>query len=325
MLIFGVAISVLAGLLLGLLPAWRTTAVAASAGLTAGARGATDGRKRLSARRGLVTAQIALALVLLIGAGLAARSFQKLVGRRTRIRSCRYADLFRGAPRGRVRTGSWARLPARIARSPPRLPGVAGAAATNSIPLAFFPRASDHRFERGPLADLDLPRVFRWKQVAPGYFDAMRIDFIEGRDFDLLGEDRGERAVIVSRSFARQAWPEGNPLGQGVRSGGMPTVDGDGWYRVIGVVDDVREIGLHVDPPPMAYYPQVVRATRDDEASTSIMPARRYVVRAPNAAGLASVVQDVVRELDATLLSRTSTRCRPWSRAPASNGRSSWS
>ena len=80
----------------------------------------------------------------------------------------------------------------------------------------------------------------------------------------------------------------------------MPTVDGDGWYRVIGVVD-VHEIGLHIDPPPMAYYPQVVRATRDDAAGTSIVPVMRYVVRAPDAAGLAGSVRGLVRGLDPTL------------------------
>ena len=300
-LVFGVAVSVLAGLLVGLLPAWRTTAVAASAGLTAGARSATDGRKRLSARRGLVTAQIALALVLLIGAGLAARSFQKLVAVDPGFDPVDALTFSVALPERTYEPAARLSFQRALLERLRGLPGVVGGAATNGIPLAFFPRASDHRFERGALAKLDVPRVLRWKQIAPGYFDAMRIDFLEGRDFDPLDEERGERAVIVSRSFARQAWPGGNALGQGVRSGGMPRVDGDGWFRVIGVVDDVHEIGLHIDPPPMAYYPQVVRTTRDDETSTSIMPAMRYVVRASNAAGLAGGVRDAVRELDATL------------------------
>ena len=177
-LVFGVAVSVLAGLLLGLLPAWRTTVVAASAGLTAGARSATDGSKRLSARRGLVTAQIALALVLLIGAGLAARSFQKLVAVEPGFDPVDTLTFTVALPERAyepVRGLSFQRALLDRLRG---LPGVVGAAATDSIPLAFFPRASDHRLERGALADLDLPRVFRWKRVAPGYFDAMRIDFI---------------------------------------------------------------------------------------------------------------------------------------------------
>lgn len=300
-LLFGAATSILVGCLFGVLPAWRTSAVAESPGLPAGTRRATGGRAESRVRRGLVTAQLALAVVLLIGAGLTARSFQRVLAVDPGFDPVDTLTLSVALPENVY--GPTARLTFQreFLDDLRGLPGVVGAAATTAVPLADIPSTSDHSFEHGPLADLDVPPLFRWKRVTPGYFDAMRIGFSEGRDFDRLEAERGDPVAIVSRSLARRAWPGQNPLGQSIQPGGLPATD---WYRVVGVVDDVHEIGLHVDPPAMAYYPQAVRQTRDGEPTTNVAWAAvpmRVVLHAPSVTGLVGAVRAVVRQLDPTL------------------------
>ena len=305
-LLFGVAVSVAAGLLFGALPAVRAAAVAAAGHMTEGTRGATAGRERQLARRGLVVLQIALALTLLVGSGLAVRSFQKL------------AAVDPGFDPDDVLTFGLA-LSARDYETPDArlnfhrqmverlraLPGAVDASAASTVPLGGEVSGSGHTIEGRPLADGEVPPLFMTKRVAPGYFDALRIELVEGRVFDRLDGERESPVVIVSRSLARSHWPGESALGKGIRLGGPPAEDeGQRWSRVVGVVADVQEINLHEDPPEMAYYPVRNRggdgATGGDPATT-VPAAMRFVVRAPNAAALAGAAREVVRGLDPTL------------------------
>ncbi len=296
-LLFGFAVSVAAGLLFGLLPALRASAVAAAGHMTAGARGATVGRERQLARRGLVVVQIALALTLLVGSGLAVRSFQKL------------AAVDPGFDPVDVLTFGLA-LPARDYASPAvrlnlhrqvvdrlrGLPGVVDASAASTIPLGGEMSGSGHTIEGRPLADGEVPPVFMTKRVAPGYFDALRIALIEGRVFDELDGERQAPAVIVSRTLARTHWPAESAIGKAIRLGGPPDEEGEEWSRIVGVVDDVHEIALHEDPPVMAYYP-----LPGITGGEGVPAAMSFVVRAPGAAALAGAVREMVRGLDPTL------------------------
>ena len=203
-LLFGLAVSLAAGLLFGLLPAWRASAVAASGPMSAGARGATSGRDRQLVRRGLVVVQIALALTLLVGSGLAVRSFQRL------------AAVDPGFDPVDVLTFALA-LPARDYGTPDSrldfyrqmvdrlraLPGAVDAAASSTLPLDGVLNSGSHRIEGRPLAEGEVSPMFAVRVVSPGYFDAMRIQLVAGRVFDRLDEERGAPVVIVSRSL----WP----------------------------------------------------------------------------------------------------------------------
>ena len=296
-LVFGLAVSAVAGLLFGLLPALRASAVAAAGHMTAGARGATVGRERQLARRGLVVTQIALALMLLVGSGLAVRSFQRL------------ADVDPGFDPVDVLTFGLA-LPARDYESPEArlnfhrqvvdrlrgLPGVADASASSTIPLGGEVSGSGHTIEGRPLSDGEVPPVFMTKRVAPGYFDALRVELVEGRVFENLDGARQAPVVIVSRSLARTHWPGESALGKHMRLGGPPDEEGEQWSRIVGVVDDVHEIALHEDPPQMAYYP--LPGTTGGEGVPASMS---FILRARNAAALAGVVRETVRGLDPTL------------------------
>ena len=296
-LLFGLAVSLAAGLLFGLLPACRACVLAASGHMTAGARGATSGRDRQLVRRGLVVVQIGLALTLLVGSGLAVRSFQRL------------AAVDPGFDPVDVLTFALA-LPPRDYDTPDSrldfyrqvvdclrsLPGAVGAASSSALPLDGVLNSGGHRIEGRPLTEGDVPPMFAVRVVSPGYFDAMRIALVEGRVFDRLDEERDAPVVIVSRSLARAQWPGESALGKGIRMGAPPEAEGEAWSRIVGVVDDVHETALHEEPPEMAYYPLSGASFVAD-----VPWPMRYVVRAPNAAALAGPVREAVRELVAAL------------------------
>ena len=296
-LVFGLAVSVVAGLLFGLLPALRAGAVAAAGHLPAGARGASVGRERKVARRGLVVVQIALALTLLVGSGLAVRSFQRLAAvdpgfDPVDVLAFGLALPARDYPSPEARLNFHRQMVDRLRV----LPGVVDASATSIVPLSGEMSGSGHTIEGRPLADGEVPPIFMTKRVAPGYFDALRIELIEGRVFDRLDGERDAPVVVVSRSLARTYWPGESALGKGVRLGGPPEGEGEEWSRIVGVVDDVHEIALHEDPPEMAYYP--LPGVIGGEGVPAMM---RYLVRAPNAAALSGAAREAVRGLDPTL------------------------
>ena len=185
-----------------------------------GARAATAGRGWRRARRGLVAAQTALALTLVVGSGLAVRSFQKL----TRVDpgfdpvdvltfGVELPDRLYAAPASRLRFHD--QLVTRLRA----LPGAAGAAAATAVPLggAGTTYTTNHGLE-GRTEGLD--PVLRWKRVSAGYFGAMGIEFAEGRDFDRPDAGRQAPVAIVSRSLARAYWPGESAIGKGVRPGG---------------------------------------------------------------------------------------------------------
>ena len=296
-LFFGLSVSVVGGLLFGLLPALRAGAVAAAGHMTVGARGASVGRERQIARRGLVVMQIALALTLLVGSGLAVRSFQRLAAvdpgfDPVDVLAFGLALPARDYPSPGARLNFHRQMVDRLRV----LPGVVDASATSIVPLSGEMSGSGHTIEGRPLADGEVPPIFMTKRVAPGYFDALRIELIEGSVFDRLDGERDAPVVVVSRSLARTYWPGESALGKGVRLGGPPEGEGEEWSRIVGVVDDVHEIALHEDPPEMAYYP--LPGVIGGEGVPAMM---RYLVRAPNAAALSGAAREAVRGLDPTL------------------------
>ena len=297
-LLFGFVVSVAAGLLFGLLPALRASAVATPGSMTAVGRGAMGGRQRQLTRRGLVVMQVALALTLLVGSGLALRSFQRLasvdpgfdpVDVLTFGLALPHSDYDTPASRLNFYRQMVDRLHA--------LPGAVAAAAA-TVPLDGVVNSAGHSIEGRPQAERDPWPVFAVKSVSPSYFDALRIALVEGRVFDPLDEARDAPVVIVSRSLARAYWPGESALGKEIRMGNPPNEEqGEQWSRIVGVVDDVHEIALHEDPPEMVYFPV---ASRGPVVSDLPWPMR-YIVRAPNTAALAAAVREAVRELDPAL------------------------
>ena len=178
------------------------------------------------------------------------------------------------------------------------LPGVSGSAAATGVPLTGTPTTADIHFEGRRDTDGVRP-VLPFKQVSPGYFETMAIPLLAGREFDRLDAERAPVA-IVSRSLAETYWPGEPALGKGIRPGGLPIPFGDGWFRIVGVVEDVHERTLHDDPPAMSYYPMAFTGRFDGE-TTFVPPFMRYVLRGPNAVALTAGVREVVHDLESGL------------------------
>ncbi len=294
---FGLTLSLVAGVLFGLLPAWRAATVPASASLGEGARGSSATRERHVARRVLVVAQIALALTLLVGSGLAARSFQRLSAVDPGFEPSGVLSLRLSLPEqryesGESRLGFHRRLLDRLAA----VPGANQVAAVSDLPFSGSLNGSGHSLEDRPIADDQIPPVFMMKNVSPCYFETMGIDMIEGREFDAQDGERDGPVVIVSRGLARTHWPNESALGKGIRVGGPPG-EGEDWFRVVGIVDDVYQQSLHDPPPEIAYYPLASRLNGELRVNS----AMSFIVRAENTGVVAGPSRAAVRELDSGL------------------------
>lgn len=294
--LFGLALSLIAGVLFGILPALKAGAMPVSACLSDGARGSSAGRDRHLMRRVLVVMQLALALTLLVGSGLAARSFQRLAKVDPGFDPTGVLGLRLSLPEGRYQRAErrlqfHRRLVARLAG----LPGARAAAAVSALPLDGSIGGSSATIEGRVRQKDEVPATLMQKYVSPGYFDAIGIAFVEGRDFNQLDEDRGTPVVIVSRNVARTYWPDESALGKGIRQSPGP---GEGtWFRIVGVVEDVHQQSLHDLPPHLAYYPLAV-PTGDDQFH--VPSAMSYVVRS-DGTDLAAPARAAVHALDPAL------------------------
>jgi putative ABC transport system permease protein len=277
-----------AGLIFGLAPAWQASRLALNETLKEGGRGGSGGnRQRL--RGALVIAEIALALVLLVGAGLMIRSFTRLqnvplgfapnqvLTMRLALPAAKYGQ---GAPRVNFFDQLLQRLRA--------TPGVIDASAINELPLAAGGGwAEEVTLEGRDAAQGGTPLPADVNAVTPRYFHTMGIPLLAGRDF--TEQDRGAFwfgespwTLIVNETFARRYWPNENPIGKRFRFGGNV------FGTVIGVVGDVRYLSLEREARPAFYVSYghfslpaltiVVRASAPPEAMTAALRAQVYAL-----------------------------------------------
>jgi putative ABC transport system permease protein len=247
---FTLALSVATGLLVGLLPALRASRADLYASLRTGGAGAIGERSTRRAHGTLVSVEIALAVALLVGAGLLIRSFAELAkvdpGFETenlltfdlQLPGSRYPDI---TATGRF----YHELQTRLAA----LPGIRSASAIDRLPFgqssSQMPIVVAGRPEPRPGEAPMAQNV----TVLPGYFETVGLPLLRGRT--LQGEDRDEAApvVVISRSLADRLWPGQSPVGQRILAFGRRP------YEVVGVVGDVRHYGPTAGPEPMVYFP----------------------------------------------------------------------
>lgn len=217
-----------------------------------GARGSTGGRDTNKVRSGLVVAQMALALVLLVGSGLMLRSFQAL-------RAVDPGFEAEGVLTARVTVptaemegweetaGFFRTLRERLAGQP----GVTGVGMALSTPLSgagvpyYSTEVEDH-----PRGEGELPIFARQNQVEAGFFETMGITPLEGRLLQRGDGAEENRAVVVSQRFAELWWPDASAIGRRIRQGPQ-----EEWWQVVGVVADAHYLSLEEVPEEMIYWP----------------------------------------------------------------------
>jgi putative ABC transport system permease protein len=289
-LLFAAAVTLAAGMLAGLAPAvgtLRTVRVDLGLALRQGGRGPGDaagGRGGNRLRHGLVVAEIAMSLALLIGAGLLIRSFGKLlaISPGFEAEGVLAADL----PLPEARYRSDAQVVAfvdRLLRRTAALPGVAAAGIVDSVPFGHNEVNGDiyilGRPKPRPGEEIDAEK----REVSGGYFHAMRIPLRRGRTFDDR-DSPSAPAVIVNENLARYAWPGQDPIGKQLRWG-----DQDPWMTVVGVVGNVHQFSLDEKPTLDTYVPY-----RQVPAGAFTLVVRR----AANPLGLATQLRQEVLALD---------------------------
>jgi len=288
-LVFTLAVSVLTGLLFGLAPAWRASRTDLTTALKeGGGRGTLGGGRSL---RGLLVAgQIASAMVLLIGAGLMIESFSKLrgidIGFRTdgvftvntALSRTRYRDPVR-------RTAFVGEVLERVRR----LPGVDAAGYTSALPLVWKGGSSGF-WPEGRAAGDDRPHDANNRVISPGYMETMGYRLRAGRLFDERDTADAPPVAMINETMARQNWPGAGVIGK--RFKWCCAQNKGPWFTIVGVVADIRMMGLDQPSRPEMYFPVA-------QAGKNWMWPQRLVVRTGgNRAALIGAIRRAIWQVD---------------------------
>jgi predicted permease len=251
-LAFTAAISLLASCLFGAVPVLRSGRGVLVAALKEGGRGGTTGRGRHRARHLLVSAQVALALILLVGSGLMVRSFWLLQSVDPGFDPANTLTMHLSLPESEYADEmSVARFLRQVIERVESLPGVEVASTIHRLPVTVNSDNNGLFIEDFPVAEGDLPPVHPVRIVSPGYFRAQGIPLLSGRVMDWNDVEETTRPALVSASFAEHYWPDGDVLGKRLRNF-MPDAE---WLTIVGVVGDVRHGSLREETGQTVYWP----------------------------------------------------------------------
>ena len=289
---FTLGISILTGLVFGLAPAWTAARGGAGDALKEGGRSATAGSARQRLRSAFVVGELAVALILLVGAGLLVKTFWKLrsvepgfnpdnmITMRVELPETRYKDV-----------ASQTRFRKQVLAGMNSLPRVQ-AAMISELPLSGDSLNHDFLVEnRPPIAPGDEPSV-ETRSVLGDYFKVMQIPLQRGRDFGPQDfDDKAPRVGVANEALVRQYFQNEDPLGKRVRWARDPQ---GAWITIVGVVGDVKHFGLDLPEEPGLYTPY-----------TQINPWKRWMSIAArtqgDVAGTAQALKQEIWKVDSQL------------------------
>ncbi len=288
---FTAVVSVLTGLFFGLVPAAQALKVDLNETLKEGGRGSTEGGARTRVRALLVVSEMALSLVLLVGAGLMIRSFLNLravnpgfdphnvMTTRISLTRAKYPD----AEQQRVYFHE-------VLERVKALPGVESAAFVNPLPLSGNSSSVTFTIAGGPTVQPGHEPESNYRRVTPDYFRVMRIPVSKGRAFTEHDTESAPFVVIINESFAKKFFPGEEPLGRSLIIGADAQNPNPPPREIVGVVGDVHHEGLDAEAGPEYYIPF-------DQSPQRYMS---MVVRSKTegASGVAANVRNAIKELD---------------------------
>jgi predicted permease len=278
-LLFTLVLSVAVGLLFGAIPVFKYAGAQVGSLLRGGGRSTSASRERHRTRNVLAVVQVALALVLLISAGLMIRTFHVLTGVHPGFVRPEEVQTFRlFIPESQVKErAAVARMHQAIMDKIATVPGVSSVALASTVTMTgegwhdpFFARDRTY-------AESQIPPIRLFKFVSPGYMRAMGASLVAGRDFTWDDFYQRRPVAMVSESLARELWRQpAAAIGKFVR----PYTQG-AWREVVGVVGDMREDGLDKKATTAAYWPLLMEefVPGDDKDRTFVMRSLSYVVR----------------------------------------------
>jgi predicted permease len=287
-LAFSLAISVASGLFFGLTPALKHAGPRIS--LAPGSsRTAGMSRSRRRAQDTLVVAQVALALVLLICAGLMLRTFASLrivapgFTRAEQIQSARIALPAALSPN----PDATVQVQRQILNKLAAIPGTSSVAFSGNLPMEGLDEDWDEVFAEGKTYGSGQNPVRMFKFISPGFFKTLGTKFAAGRDYTWTDVEDVRPVVIISENYARELWGSGAAaIGKRIRTG-----EGTPWREIIGVVEDISNNGLQEKPPAIVYWPSRIDKLYPSTGSTALR-SLTLVLRS-NRAGTAPFASEI--------------------------------
>jgi len=289
-LVFTFVISLLAGLLPVVLPALQASRPELHAMLKSGSRRASGGRHSRRLLDGLVVVEIALAIVLLVCAGLMIKSFSRLYDTNPGFQPRNVLAMQVSLPDWKYpqparRIAFWRDALAKIRA----LPGVVATGATSALPVNEFGSTTifivEGQTSNGP-SDI---QVSNFRRVTPDYFKAMGIPLVQGRLFEPADDETRSAVILVSQEMAKRYWPNQNPIGRRLQR--VRKAADNPWLTVVGVVGDVKDTGLGLAPEATFYipYPQ-------NSSPNMYLTVRTTAAPLSLAAGVRRAIQEVDRD-----------------------------
>ena len=246
--VFTFAIAVVTGALVGLVPAFTASRPEVQASLKESSRGSTAGRTQQRLRSTLVVAEVALAVVLAIGAGLLMRSFVSVMTVDPGFRADNLLTLQITLPpqyqTADHRRAFYADLFGRLEA----LPGVGSVGGTTRLPLGSTNVSTKLIVEGRSLAPADLPEV-EFRRAIHDYFSTMGIRVLRGRGFDPKDGPASPSVAVINETLARRVFPGEDAIGKRIQFGRVEQA----WTTIVGVIGDVRHSGLEAAPAPEVY------------------------------------------------------------------------
>jgi putative ABC transport system permease protein len=250
---FTLIASLLTGILFGFAPVLFTSRIDINQTLKEGARGVSTGGARHRLRNGLVMAEIALALVVMVGAGLLVRSFVRLQSVDPGFNPDHLLTMRIGLMDPRYfKPGAPLQFVKEIVPKLEALPGVEAVAFGNDLPIAGTDSSSNPTVEGRAPAQENEELLVGMHPVSADYFDGLGIRLIKGRDFNERDNENAPPVGIINETMARTLWPDQDPLGKHFTFD-SPKSPNFRWTEVIGVVADVKHDGLNAESGMHAY------------------------------------------------------------------------
>jgi putative ABC transport system permease protein len=287
-LVFAVVLSLITGLVFGLAPAWQAARSVTYDVLKEGGRGSSAGARSQRFRRALVVAEVALSLMLLVGAGLLIRSFLQLQRtdpgfRPDNVLTMRFSLPDETYGKEDMQRAFYRELLDRVTK----LPGVESAGGISILPLSGSDSSGTTTIDTNAVpADQRSPECDR-RVVLPGYFESMGIKVVRGRTIDTRDTDKSAPVAVVDETLASKYWPGENVVGKRLKLGGLESKAP--WMTVAGVVAHVRNRTLEALSRPTVY---MAHAQNPSEAMSLT------VRTAMDPSALSSSVQRVAQGLD---------------------------
>jgi len=287
-LLFVLIVSLATGILFGAVPAWRLSRLTPANALREGSRNVTGGRRQHRLHNGIVIAQIAIGMVLLICSGLLMRSFIQILNVDPGFDPKNVLTARIGVSFDKLKHDQHFLFYQQLLTRISALPGVQSASAGWPLPMSNNSATVSFNIAGRPVAQGDEPSE-SLGVVMPGYFETMRIPLIVGRSFNEHDGLAGPPTIIINQAFAKKYFPGENPIGKHIQVRAGDDVFEHPMREVVGMVGDIKRKGLTADADPQYYLPY----------AQAVVTNPYLVVRTgQDAATMRSIITAAVHELD---------------------------